>query len=177
MRICPSNKFIEIFAQRFHYLEEPFYKFFALNLLFLDTSYSLVLKYSSFSVLHFIIIISSSKSIKFAQKFCICLKFLTLEGTLGYTSYHLDISVLTISQTLNCCKCTIVCRPITIIIHFLVLQHSSTLLLFPDGKSDQKRLTVRPQLLTIPPTRFTASLFNCSSLLAFSHHAFNHKIV
>ena len=47
MRICPNDKFIEIFALRFHY-EDPFYKFFALNLLFHDTSYSLALKYSSF---------------------------------------------------------------------------------------------------------------------------------
>ena len=48
MRICPNNKFIEIFAQRFHYFEDPSYKFFALNLLFQDTSYSLALKYSRF---------------------------------------------------------------------------------------------------------------------------------
>ena len=50
MQISPNDKFIEIFAQRFHYryIEDPFYKFFALNLLFLDTSYNLALKYSSF---------------------------------------------------------------------------------------------------------------------------------
>ena len=48
VRICPNDKFINIFAQRFHYLQDPFYKFFALNLLFQDTSYSLALKYSSF---------------------------------------------------------------------------------------------------------------------------------
>ena len=48
MRICPNDKFIEIFAQRFHYFEGLFYKFFALNLLFQDTSCSLALKYSSF---------------------------------------------------------------------------------------------------------------------------------
>ena len=48
MRICPNNTFIEIFAQRFHYFKDPFYKFFALNLLFQDTSYSLALKYSTF---------------------------------------------------------------------------------------------------------------------------------
>ena len=48
MRICPNDKFIEIFAQRFHYFEDPFYKFFALNLLFQDTSYNLALKHSSF---------------------------------------------------------------------------------------------------------------------------------
>ena len=48
MRICPNDKFIEIFARRFHYFEDPFYKFFALNLLFQDASYSLALKYSSF---------------------------------------------------------------------------------------------------------------------------------
>ena len=86
MRICPNDKFIEIFAQRFHYFEDPFYQFFALNLLFQDTSYSLALKYStflrSFSVLHFVILISGSKSIKFAQKFRIFLKFFTVEGTL-----------------------------------------------------------------------------------------------
>ena len=71
MRICPNDKFIEIFALRFHYFdcfEDLFYKFFALNLIFQDTSYSLVLKYSSFSVLHFMILISGSKSVKFAQK-------------------------------------------------------------------------------------------------------------
>ena len=86
MQICPNDKFIDIFAQRFHYFEDPFYKFFALNLLFQDTSYSLALKYSSFSlsfsVLHFIILISGSRSMKFAQKFRIFPKFLTLEGTL-----------------------------------------------------------------------------------------------
>ena len=48
MRICPNDKFIELFAQRFHYFEDPFYKFFALNLLFQDTSFSLASKYSSF---------------------------------------------------------------------------------------------------------------------------------
>ena len=86
MRICQNDKFIEIFAQRFHYFEDPFYKLHALNLLFQDTSYSLALKYSgfclSFSVLHLIILISGSKSVKFAQKFRILLKFLTLDGTL-----------------------------------------------------------------------------------------------
>ena len=85
VRICPNDKFIEIFAQKFHYFQDPFYKFLALNLLFQETSYSLPLKYSSFfsfSVLHFIILISGSKSVKFTLKFCIFLKFLTLEGTL-----------------------------------------------------------------------------------------------
>ena len=48
VRICPNDNFIEIFAQAFHYFEDPFYKFFALNLLFQDTSCSLALKYSSF---------------------------------------------------------------------------------------------------------------------------------
>ena len=48
MRICPNDKFIEIFAQRFHYFEDLFYNFFALNLLFQDISYSLALKYPSF---------------------------------------------------------------------------------------------------------------------------------
>ena len=48
VRICFNDKFIEIFAQRFHYFEDPFYKFFVLNLLFQATSYSLALKYSSF---------------------------------------------------------------------------------------------------------------------------------
>ena len=48
MRICPNDKFIEIFAQRFHYFEDHFYNFFALNLLCQDTSYNLALKYSSF---------------------------------------------------------------------------------------------------------------------------------
>ena len=83
-----NDKFIEIFAHRFHYFEDLFYKFFALNLLFQDTSYSLVLKYASFLVkflvLHFIILISRLKSAKFAQKFRVFLKFLTLEGTLQH---------------------------------------------------------------------------------------------
>ena len=48
LRICPKDKFIEIFAQRLHYFEDPFFKFFAFNFLFQDTSYSLALKYSSF---------------------------------------------------------------------------------------------------------------------------------
>ena len=47
MRICPNDKFIEIFAQRFHYYEDPFYKFCALNLLLQDASYSLALTYLS----------------------------------------------------------------------------------------------------------------------------------
>ena len=64
--------------------EDPFYKFFALNLLFQDTSYSLALKYSSFlfKFFTFAFLFSGSKSVKFAQKFLIFLKFLTLEGTL-----------------------------------------------------------------------------------------------
>ena len=84
MRICSNDKFIKIFAQRFHYFKDAFYNFFALNLLFQDTSYSLALKAFclSFSVLHFIILISGLKSVKFAQIFRIFLKFLTLEGTL-----------------------------------------------------------------------------------------------
>ena len=82
MQICPNDKFIEIFAQRFHFFKDTFYKFFASNLLFQDTSYSFELNYLSFSVLHFIIIICGSKSIKLAQKFRIFLKFLTQEGTL-----------------------------------------------------------------------------------------------
>ena len=39
----------------------------------------------SFSVLHFVILISGSKSVKFAQKFRIFLNFLTREGTLTGT--------------------------------------------------------------------------------------------
>ena len=95
MRICPKDKFIEIFAQRFHYFEDLFCKFSALNLLFQATSYSLALKYSkfslSFSALHFIILIYDSKSKKFAQKFRIFLKFLTLEGTLIIGAFCLCI--------------------------------------------------------------------------------------
>ena len=53
MRICPNDKFIKTFAQRFHCFEDPFYKFFALNLLFQDTSYSLALQYSSFCLYKF----------------------------------------------------------------------------------------------------------------------------
>ena len=53
MRICPNDKFIEIFAQKSHYFEDPFYKFFALNLLFQGTSCSFALKYSNFLVKFF----------------------------------------------------------------------------------------------------------------------------
>ena len=85
MQICPNDKFIQILAQKFLYIENPLYKFSALNLLFHNTSYSLALKYSSFlftfSVLHYIILISGSKSVKFSLKFRTFLKFLTLEGT------------------------------------------------------------------------------------------------
>ena len=87
VRIFPNDNFIEIFAQRFHYFKDPFYKFFALNLLFQDTSCSLALKYWSFlfkfSVLHFIILISSLKSVKFAPKFCLFLKILHSRGITG----------------------------------------------------------------------------------------------
>ena len=82
MRICPNDKFIEIFAQRFHYFEDPFYKFFSLNLLLQDTSYSLALKYSSFL---FKFLSFAFYNINFwfkISKICIFLKFLTLEGTL-----------------------------------------------------------------------------------------------
>ena len=86
MRICPNDKFIVIFAQRFHCFEDSFYKYFALNLLFQDTSYYLALKYSSFLCKFFgsvfYNLIPGSKSAKFAQKFRIFLKFLTLEGTM-----------------------------------------------------------------------------------------------
>ena len=73
---------IMIFAQRFHYFEDPFYKFFALNLLFQDTSYSLALKYSSFLFKFFSFAFHNINfwfeiSKKFAQKFCIFFKFFT----------------------------------------------------------------------------------------------------
>ena len=68
MQICPNDKSIEIFAQRFHYFEDAFYNIFALNLLFQDTSYSRAVKYSSFSVVHFLILIPGSKSVKFCPK-------------------------------------------------------------------------------------------------------------
>ena len=78
---------IEIFAQRFHYFEDLLYKLFASNLLFQNTSYSLALKYSRFSLKFFSFafynINSGLKSIKFAQKFRIFLKLLTLEGHTG----------------------------------------------------------------------------------------------
>ena len=46
----PKIDFIEIFAQKFHYFEDPFYNFFAVNLLFQDTSYSLAFKIFNFFV-------------------------------------------------------------------------------------------------------------------------------
>ena len=77
---------LKFLPKHFTTLRTPFTNFFPLNLLFQDTSYSLALKYSrfclSFPVLHFILLMSGSKSVKFAQKFLIFLKFLTLEGTL-----------------------------------------------------------------------------------------------
>ena len=86
MQICPNDKFIEIFAQRFHYFEDPFYKFFALNLLFQDTSCSLPLKYSSF-LFKFISFAFYNinfwfKISKICPKIRIFLKFLSQEGTL-----------------------------------------------------------------------------------------------
>ena len=54
--------------------------FLALSALWFVKSTSLPKLY--FSVLHFIIIISGSKSVKCAQKFRIFFKFLTVEGTL-----------------------------------------------------------------------------------------------
>ena len=82
MRIRPNDKFIEIFAQKFHYFEDSFYKFFALNLLFQGTSYSHALKYSIFLFKFFSFAFYNvnfcSKSVKFAQKFRIFLKFFTL---------------------------------------------------------------------------------------------------
>ena len=87
----PHDKFIAIFAQRFYNFEDPYHNFFALNLLFQDTSYSLALKYSgfffNFSVRHNTILISGSKSVKFARKFRIFLKFFTPEGTLDASSF------------------------------------------------------------------------------------------
>ena len=86
MRIFPNDKFIEIFVLRFHYFEDPSYNFFALSLLFQDTSYSLTLKYSSFLFKFFSFAFYNInfwfKSVKFAQKFRIFLKFLILEETL-----------------------------------------------------------------------------------------------
>ena len=86
MRICPNDIFIEIFAQRFHYFKDPFYNFFALNLLFQDTSYSLAVKYSSFFFKFFSFAFYNInlwfKITKICPKFCIFLKFLTPEETL-----------------------------------------------------------------------------------------------
>ena len=77
---------LKFLPKDFTTLRTPCTNFFALNLLFQDTSHRLALKYSSFcldfSVSHFTILISGSKSVKFAQKFRIFLKFPTLEGTL-----------------------------------------------------------------------------------------------
>ena len=81
MQICPNDKFIKIFAQDFTTLRTPFFNFFAFNLLFQDASYSLAIKCSNFLFKLFSVAFSGSKSIKFAQKFRIFLKFLTLEGT------------------------------------------------------------------------------------------------
>ena len=36
VQICPNDNFMEIFAQKFRCFEDPFYNFFALNLLFQD---------------------------------------------------------------------------------------------------------------------------------------------
>ena len=47
MQIYPNDKFIEIFAQRFYYLEDLFYKFFASNLLFQDIRYTATVLHSA----------------------------------------------------------------------------------------------------------------------------------
>ena len=65
MRVCPNDEFIEIFALRFLYFEAPLYKFFALNLLFQDTSYSLALKYSIFLFKFFSFVASEERLIFF----------------------------------------------------------------------------------------------------------------
>ena len=84
MRVCPNDKFIEIFAQRLHYFEDLFYKFFALNLLFQDTSYSLALKYSSFLFKFFSFVFYHInfwlKISKICPKILHFSQFLTLEG-------------------------------------------------------------------------------------------------
>ena len=49
------------------------------------------------SVLHFIIVIAGIKSVKFAQKFRIFLKFLTPEGTLLCTVLFVSHSVILLS--------------------------------------------------------------------------------
>ena len=93
MRICPNDKFIEIFAQRFHYFKDPFYNFFASNLLFQNISYSLALKYLTFLIKYcsfaFYNINFRFKISKICQKLRIFLKFLTLEGTLVLTVFEI----------------------------------------------------------------------------------------
>ena len=76
---------LKCFAQRFHYLKDPFYKFFALNLIFQDTSYSFALKYLSFLFKFF----SVAFYIKFwfkISKICPKISQLSLEGTMGVTA-------------------------------------------------------------------------------------------
>ena len=48
--------------------------------------------------MHFIILISGSKSVKLAQKFRIFLKFLTLKGTLLTTVNKFDTSTTTVGK-------------------------------------------------------------------------------
>ena len=85
MQIFPNDKFIEIFAQRFHYFEDPFYKYFALNFAFSRYKLQSCIKIFKFFSFAFYILIFGLKSVKFAQIFRIFLRIFTLEGTLDPT--------------------------------------------------------------------------------------------
>ena len=91
MRICPNDKFIED-----HYFEDPFYNFFALNLLFQDTSYSLALKYSSFLFKFFSFAFCNTnfwfKISKICPKISHCSQISHYRENTGYSSKSMHIS-------------------------------------------------------------------------------------
>ena len=88
---------LKFLPKDFHFFEDPFYNFFALNLLFQDTSYSLALKYSSFLFKFFSFAFYNInfwfKISETCPKISHFSQFLTLEGTLNrYIGLILTIS-------------------------------------------------------------------------------------
>ena len=138
MRICPNDNFIEIFAQRFHYFEDPFHKFFALNLVFQDTSHRLAIKYSSFLCKFFSFAFYNInfwfKISRICPKFRIFFKFLTSEGTLFIDQANHAIHLLNyinqsgIAAHIAPIKAPITVQEISLIVYICIeLYESSTL--------------------------------------------------
>ena len=83
---------LKFLPKDFTTFEDPFYKFFALNLLFQDTSYNLALKYSSFLVLYFIILLSDNTLVGFLNHFT------------TFRTYFKSIWVLNLDAKINIAK-------------------------------------------------------------------------